>query len=465
MITLILASAWGADLHESNVSATTVGAQYWQSSAVKDIEGIKANDLDLLVGQRLRWTLIGKENFHLRARADARFVLGVDGDEAFFQRNRVRTLGLSFLTRKWTLDVGRHPVHKGGPRLVDGLQFVYHVSKKFELGVWGGLAPDLFTTDPRLRPGGGPILAFTASRFQLSVVGEVLTAEDGLDRVGALAMARLSAARTIEVSGRLDMDLISAEGGPHLADAQAFVRWAPVPAMRFDVFYDAFSSYRYLKTENLDPDIQRFDLRLLKNDIRLPALLQNCLEPKVAHAMGSTLALQPDSDGVAPRVAVAGRYRFGTPEGDVPLFEPGVTENVCAFDDVNEFLRVNPQIGLMGIPLGGRLDVRLDANLYQIEGRSQYDGGIIVFWEPSDDGVFAIDLSYRALINPFDEVDNPLGYDGLGHYGDLFVDLVVEPADLMVGAGVNVVTEPGVIVSDTGIGAFARITKYLRKRK
>lgn len=453
-----LALAWGADLREGNLSATSVGAQHWQSGAQQGLGG--ATDTDILLGQRLRWTLASNDNFALRARVDARFTLG-PGDDVFFERHRVRQLGVSVLTSKYTLDLGRHMVLKGGPRLVDGFQFVAHVSKRLDIGAWGGLAPDLFTTEMRVRPGGGPIVAFAASRVQASLVGEFTTYE-GLDRAAVLAMARASASRTIEVSGRLDLGLLSPDGGPHLSDGQVFARWAPVSAARVDVFYNAFSSYRYQNTENLDPDVRRFAVRYLQNDPRLGNALQDCFEPKVAHAVGSNFTIRPDTDGVAPMFGLAGRARFGAKDELPPAGE--VVAPQCQFDDINGFVRVNPSFGLGGLPLGGRLDLGVDGNWFVIDGRQQIDVGLTAYWEPSEDGLFAIDTSYRIISNPYEVKDNPGGYVGLGTYADLFVDLVVPGADMTVGVGLNLESEPGPVVRDVGIGAFGRVTKYLRSK-
>jgi hypothetical protein len=305
--------------------------------------------------------------------------------------------------------------------------------------------------------GGGPILALSGSRLQASLVGEFSG-----DRTAVLAMARASAARTIEVSGRLDLGLTSPDGGPHLSDGQVFVRWAPVGSTRVDVFYNAFSSYRYQETENLDPDVSRFGQRFLHQSPWLPNALQGCLEPKVAQSVGSTFSVRPQGDGVSPTFALAGRARFG---GADTLPEPGVPNALCQFDDINGFVKVNPRVGLQRLPLGGSLDVTLDANYFVIDGRTQVDGGLMLYWEPSDDGSFAIDTSYRLISNPYDAKLNPLGYVGLGSYADLFVDVVVVGADMTIGAGLNLESEPGVIVKDVGIGAFGRITKYLRPKK
>ncbi len=456
------------DLHETNVSATSVGVQFWQSSVLADVNG-PTEDVDILLGQRLRWTLAQNDKLAVRARADGRFTLG-PGDEAFFERNRVTQLGVSVLTPSFTLDIGRHRVVRGGPRLVDGVQFVAHPSSMFDIGVWAGLAPDLFTTEFRTeRFGGGPIIAWTASRVQASLTGDFLLGKGKIDRAAVLAQGRLNLARNFEVSGRIDTDFAA---DLHLSDANVWARWSPVEAMKIDAFYDAFSSYRYQETENLDPDIQRFALRMRQNDGRLGKILQNCLEPKVAHAVGSNVFVSPRSDGVAPHIGVRGRYRFGNEEDDVPLYDPNdpngpgaafdASQPQCIFDDINQFVRVNPQLGLKGLPIAGQMSITLDGNYYQIDGQDQADAGVILFWEPSDDGLFALDLSYRAIFNQYDPVNNPRGYDGLGHYGDLFVDLVIPTADVMVGAGMNMVSEPGPYAEDMGVGAFARVTKYFR---
>jgi hypothetical protein len=469
LVALVAGSAVGGtaharDLSETNVSATSVGAQFWHSPVLADVGG-PTEDVDILLGQRLRWTLAQNDRLAIRARADARFTLG-PGDEAFFERNRVTQLGVSVLTPGFTLDIGRHRVVRGGPRLVDGVQFIAHPSKVFDIGVWAGMAPDLFTTEFRTeRFGGGPVIAWTASRVQASLTGDFLVGKGNIDRAAMLAQGRLNLSRTIEVSGRIDTDFAA---DLHLSDANVWARWTPVEAFRVDAFYDAFSSYRYQETENLDPDIQRFALRMRQNDGRLGKILQDCLEPKVAHAVGSNVFLSPRSDGVAPHIGVRGRYRFPNEEDEAVLYDPANPDAFanaqpqCLFDDINQFVRVNPQLGLKGLPIAGRMDVTLDANYYQIDGQDQADAGVIVFWEPSDDGVFALDFSYRAIFNQYDPQNNPRGYEGLGHYGDIFIDLVIPSADVMVGTGLNLVSEPGPYAEDMGVGAFGRVTKYFR---
>lgn len=443
----LLSLAFAAEPGERNLSATTIGAQYWQAPAVAD------SDVDVFLGQRLRWTLFDNGSTAARLRMNGRFTLS-PGDAALWKRNRVTQLGVSLIGKRWRLEVGRSRVHKGGPRLVDGLQFIRRAGDALEVGAWAGVAPDLFTTEPRMRPGAGPIVAYSASRVQASVVGEVLLAGGGVDRAGALLQARASAARTVEVSGRLDIDL--AGGG--LSDGQVFARWTPTDTFAVDGLYNIFSSYRYQNTEDLDPDIQRFDARRVAAiDGFLPDVYQNCLDPGTAHLLGVDVRRRPSPDGSGLFAKMSVRYRLGS---DVEPLDPAAP--ACQFDDINSFLRVSPRVGLMNLPVAGGLDLTLDANLYNIEGRQQADAGVSVYFEPTDEGVFAIDASYRMLFNAYDAEKNPYGYEGTGHYGDLFVDLIVVPADLMVGIGLNAESEPYVELNEVGIGAFARVTKYLR---
>lgn len=467
MIVGLLASAWAADLAESNISATTVGVQYWQSTAQRNLVDTKTSDLDVLLQQRLRWTIAQKEGqWALRARVMGSFTLS-PGEENFFKRNRVRQLGVSLLTPKFTVDLGRHPVFRGGPRLVDGLQFRFHASDVLDIGVWGGLLPDLFSTDPRFKPprfGGGPIVALTLSRIQASIAGEVAIGGGGLDRAAVLVQARASAARTIEVSARADLEIIGAHGF-RISDAQAFARWSPLPALRIDASYNLFSSFSYQNTQDLDPDLSRFAQRYQQVDPRFPDITQDCFEPNMAHMAGGQVQFHPRTEGIAPLVQVDGRYRFGP---DVDVAQGG-----CVLDDVNNYVRIHPAAGVTGLPVGYRLDVTLDGNYYAIEGRSQMDAGLSLYWEPIDTGVLAVDTSYRLLLNGYDGIKNPFGYQpyqkpgegGIGHYGDFFVDVIVPPLDTSVGLGLNVVSEPGDVAEDLGIGGFARVTKYLRKRK
>lgn len=455
---------------EPDVSVTSVGLQAWSAPALKQVvladddpTNDGTTDLDFLLGQRLRWTLADNGTTRVVARVNARFTLS-PGDAALWKRNRVRQLGVSVVSDKVNVEIGRSQVVRGGPRLVDGLQVLAHPSSTVDVGAWAGLQPDLFSTDPRLRPGAGPIVVYKAPRVQASAVGELVFGGGGLDRASTLLQGRLSAARTFDVSARADLDLAAGR----VTDGQLFARWAPTETLTVDGFYNVFSSYLYQKTQDLDPDLQRFAQRIVSqgNEDYLPQVLQNCMDPGVAHMLGGDVRLRPAGTDSGLFARFGARYRLGS--NAQPLPEPGQASDLCILADTNAFLRLSPQVGLANLPVGGGLDVTLDANLYNIEGRQQADAGFTVFFEPTDEGLFAVDTSYRLLFNRYDAVKNPYGYAGTGHYADLFVDLVVAPADLMVGAGLNFESEPAYLADDAtpfsegAVGAFLRLSKYIR---
>src|SRR5262249_45022434 len=138
-----------------DVAVSSVGGQTWTDSALRDVGG--ASDLNFAIGERLRWTISGDRPKpdgaprpgHWLALAPAQFLLDPGPSGApVFEWNEVRQLGFEYDSAHWTLDLGRSLVYRGGPRLVDGVQALYQPGTTTKLGVWGGLAPDLFTTDP-----------------------------------------------------------------------------------------------------------------------------------------------------------------------------------------------------------------------------------------------------------------------------------------------------------------------------
>ncbi len=419
----------------SDVSITSVGMQTVTSASVGPDNGAENADFDMLIAQRLRWTL-GESagGTTTRALADARFTFdpsaGFNGDAQNFEITNLRQLGVEVNGSAFTLDVGRHPVFRGGPRLVDGIQALARPSSTVDVGVWAGLAPSLFDTDFRLRPGAGPVLAFTGSRAQASLVGEVLLFDGALDRAGVLAMGRVSTNRLLEVSGRLDLQLASADGGPRLSDAQIYTILAPSSSVRFDALYNAFSSYQYLSSADLDPEQQRFDLRL--QEIQGVNVLDVQPDPTVNHLFGASTRLEANPDGASPRFETLFRYRQ-TPE------------------EANRYLRLSPTLG--AVRLAGRLDLLLNANWLKVEETSQFDAGLVSYVDLTD--VIALDTSIRALSVPDD-------YDGLGWYADLYLNVIAPEADLLLLTGVGLTSEPDLDQGDGEYNFFLRLSKYLR---
>lgn len=417
-LTLLLAQlAWGGDR-----AVTSLGVEWARAQAVGEA------DLDLLASERLRWTLADGA-FATRALVDARLTIDPDGPTAL-ERARVSHLGVQLDDERWRLDLGRHPVYRGGPRLVDGAQVLARPSKGVEMGAWGGLAPDLFTTTPRVRPGGGPVFSLATSQVQLSVVGEALSAPEGLDRLGVLTLARYSAAPRLELDGRLDLQAVE-EGGVGLADGSVYARFRPDEHLLLDAVYDAFSSLRYLETQDLDPLAQRFTRRAQGLGLQ-DAILLDTLDPTLRHLFGARARWVGTGPDLRPRAELSFRTRT----------DP---------DPANRTTRLAPQLGVSGL-VGDRVDVQLDGAVIAVDAAVQGDVGVVAYVQIADP--VALDGSLRLLVVP-DEYDGRPGW-----YGDLFADVVA--GDFGVIAGASIEHEPLLDFDDVALGAFVRASWWLR---
>lgn len=418
LVALTLAHAAPDDL-----AVTSVGAQ-----GVYD-QGLAVGDVDLLVGERFRWTLADRA-FATVALADARFTLDPAGGDPW-EQNRVRQLGVELAAPAWLVTIGRHPVVQGGPRLVDGVQVVGRRGA-WRFGGWAGLAPDLFTTRPMLRPGGGPIVAVDTPLAQASLVGEVLGTATGLDRVGLLAQTRVSRTPTWELLGRLDLQLTDADGTFGLADGFVAGKVRPGAGFTFDALYDAYSSIRYLETQLLDPDLQRYEARAEALGL-VDLTPEDLVDPSLYHLVGGGAAWQ-GTGLVIPRVAVVGRYRHAT-----------------AADD--RYARVGPQVGLIG--LADRVDLYGDfVWSWRGSAGARDEVGLNVVVDPMADGRLALDGSFRLLIDPV--------FAGrAGWYTDLFVDLAAVDQFVLVG-GLSATNEPS-DVTDAGLAGFLRVQHRLQR--
>lgn len=446
------------------MSVTSVGVQTWTDTAIRGtLNTPPPTDMDVVVGERLRWTLAGdrlEAGTDVLGLVDARFTIDAGAGELHrLEWSQVRQAGIEVVTDQWTVDLGRSPVYRGGPRLVDGVQALYAPSPTVRVGVWGGLAPNLFTTLPELRPGGGPIVSYATSKVQLSAVGEVVTFGGGLDRAGLLTIGRVSFERRLDLSARIDFE-VAGPIGPRLVDGQVVAIGNPTPAVRLDVLYDGFSSYRYIDPTDVDPDTQRFIDRLSAlGDV--PVVPLDEVNPTLNHLVGGGIRFEPDTDEVAPRVGLTARYRAapadpaaGTSLGLPAATAPATTGGVITTPAPDSWLRLNPQVGVVRV--AGMVDVLADLSYIVQDSGNELDGGVLLYVEPPS-GTVSFDASGRLLLAPDDIA--PLGW-----YGDLFVNVVSPDLDLLLIAGGMVTSEPDVIdrQSDLGFGAFVRIAKYLR---
>lgn len=426
MLWLLLGLAWaGPEVRDS--STTTLGVSgAWSASSAK-------GDLDLWLGQRTHWGIATVGPADLTLLVDGRLRFDAVGGPVV-ERAQVRALGVRIDTDRWTVDLGRTPIIGGGPRLVDGVQLRLHPTPAWDIGVWGGLAPDLFSTRPVLRPGGGPIIGFRSGSMQFSAVGEVLFFDGGLDRAAVLTQARLASSPGWDASARLDVQLTDADGRAGLADAAVMARWRPIESLRLDALANAYSSLRYLRSEQLDPALRRFDARI--DALGLGAgISQDKRDTRLFQLYGANLRWSPGGS-VAPYVDLAGRARWHA--------EPEL-----------RFTRISAGAGV--VLADGRVEVGADGNLMDYAGVPQADMGVRAgVWS---DGGLGADGSVRLILHP--------EYQGSpGWYGDLFLDArLSKPVDLMVGVAASV--EPDPLAKDggfmdVGYTGFVRLAFRLR---
>ncbi len=420
-----LAHLAAAQAVPSDQVVTSIGAQAALAPAIDQ------GDVDLLLGERVRWRLAELPSGSVTALLDARLTLDPQGTEDPWEQNRLRSAEARILSGPWTFDLGRSAVWRGGPRLVDGLQARVKAGH-LEVGAWGGAAPDLFTTRPEARFGGGPMVAFDRRAFSASAVGELLFAAGGLDRAAVLLLGGFSAAPVLELSGRLDLQLADAEGRLGLADGALEARSAPADGLRLHAIYDAFSTIRYLGTEALDPDVERWIERLQASGLS-DAFVEDLADPRLYHLVGADGRWTGSGGPALPRFGAEARYRWHP-------------------DPELRYTRAGPSAALVT----DRAELTADLQLVLTEAQGlREDLGLSLLVEPTSDGALAIDTSARLLLEP--------AYEGTpGFYADLFVDWLA-PAGFVLIAGASTIVEP-LPVTDPGFGAFVQVQHQVRHR-
>lgn len=402
-------------------------------------------DLDLLLSERLRWEPLRRPGLRLRILADGRASFDLLGRARLtaawsaVQWVRVRRLGVELESPAVTLQVGRHPVWPGGFRLVDGVQVVTRPRPAWELGLWAGLAPDMVTTMPALRFGGGPVVALTLSWLQASLVGEILGIEGALDRAGGLLQVRLSADPGLELYARLDMQVPDGDGGSSLVDAAAVLRVRPHRSLLLEAMYDAYGSHRYLASTDRDPAIRRFALRAEASGLT-SGVPQDSLDPTIHHLASFSARWTPGQDRASPRPELGLDLRYRHHE-----------------EEMRRFARATGRAGLLGI--GGRLDLLLSGGWLYVDRTSRGEVGLSALLELGERRMAALDAQARLTMTRDDD-----GGTLPGLYGDLFLD-VSTPHGLTISAGVF---GEGLLLPegwDTSVGGMARVAVRLRLKR
>jgi hypothetical protein len=415
----------GSQTLPSDVIMSSVGAQAIYSVAMNEAAG------RVLLAERIRWQLAEGGVLEPRLMVDGRLAIDPLGESPLSQAY-VRQLGLIDHTDERSLYLGRHPVYQGGPRLVDGVQILSAATPSLTIGGWGGMAPDMFTTRPTSRVGGGPVVEWQHSRGTLSSVGEALWYRGALDRASLLTLGHIAAGPKAGLDARLDVQLTDEALPNTVADAALFAHIRPTDAWRLGAMYDAYSSYRYLASEDYDPTINRFEQR--SQTLGLPQEIPDDMLDPTLHQL----------------VGLSGRW--------APELSPGELGPMLSLDlrtrPLEDSHRVSPAAELHGL-WEQRIVLRLDANLMTVDQQDLGDLGLVVSVEPDSDRRLLLDSSARLL------VDNTAYGGDTGWYVDLFADWV-SPAGLVLSGGIFATEEPYFGFRDSALGSIVRISWWHR---
>jgi hypothetical protein len=382
------------------------------------------SDLDLLLTERLRWKVLPQLPGETRLWIDGRLVVDTNGTVGL-EHSRLTRMATSTQVDRFTLDVGRSPVQYGGPRLVDGLQGQWRLNRSFLAGVWGGYAPDLFSTLPRNRVGGGLFASFSSMGIAASLLTENLFSEGLKDRSAALFQLRFETLPTISVGSRMDVQQ-DGDSSWRVADGALFARISPNAHWRVDADYHAYSSYRYLETQDLDPTIQRFAQR--------------------AEAVGLTTGIPQESPDTTLFQQVSGRLRWRSPQiGESEIGASLLFKVRTAANGIGDYALVAPSVGLYGWA-GGRVDTAIDAALRQSGESFSGDAGGTVAFLSQGDADWMVDCSARALFSS--------AYDGVpGAYLDTFFDWGIG-SGWVLSTGAYAALEHDLVVEELSFGGF-----------
>lgn len=381
---------------EALAGAGDVRSRFTTGAVVEASQSTGEVGAELLVGETLTAVLREDERARVTLRVAGRG--GIDPVAGALRRLRVRDLTVAVRTGRVQLDVGRFSVD-GGWRLADGAQARVDLGGGWAAGAWGGLAPDVVSTAPALRWGGGPVVGWSGTSGEWSLVGEALATVDGLDRLAAVTRGRVELGRVAELSGRADVQAV--DRGVRLADAVAVARLDPSAALRVDLSWEAWSALAYLASDGRDPLVRRFASRsqALVGDPWIP---QDALDPTVTHQVRAAVGWRRVLDGGTRLTAGAS----------------GVARAHRVVD--RRLARADARVGLGGLA-GGRVDLSLGQGVLRWPDRTAALTTASATVALDDAARVALDAQGELVLQPI------LGTKRWGPsvYADLFADVRV----------------------------------------
>lgn len=263
-----------------------------------------AYDLRTMLDLRLGVDNMGGKPVGIRADGDLFF----DIDDTAFRTYRLLDLNLH-LTPKGgplTLTLGRQRVADSTEELVDGVGVLVALGKGFELGGYGGLIPDPFTTLASVSTyGGGLVFGVTTPRFRLGTAAGIAGRVEGFDHGYANVSAMVMPHTAISIYGRAKVQLFAEAPSAGIADAIAAVSIRPWKVLRLRASYNTYSSERYISLLDRNPALSRFAARAEDLDL-LDEVPNDRLDRTLYHQLGADVDLR----SADKHVWIGGRYRY-----------------------------------------------------------------------------------------------------------------------------------------------------------
>ncbi|MCO4768679.1 MAG: hypothetical protein KDA24_01520 [Deltaproteobacteria bacterium] len=366
------APAWSADAADSPIrlrNRLSIGA-------LIDIPHHGGPGFELTLSDRLR-LVIPNETTGITTSVLFAGRVGLRPATGSVDRLRIRALGVRLETPKWRAELGRSAVIDGGWRLVDGVQFLARPKGFFEVGGWLGEMPDIWTTSPAPRFGGGPILRWRGRMVQVGFVGEVGGGAQGIDRLAGRLTGRFEFKKLIDVAGRMEIEA-GGQGAPvRFSELGLGTTFTPVKVLRVRVGWSMHAGHSWLQGVQRDPSLVRWWQRTTGAAPTAPTPWDLATDGPTHQILGS-VQLKPLVGEVPLRFALRARYNHRTVERE-------------------RSARVTLEGGAYSLG-GGRLDLLATGGALRWSGRWRAELGLRGWLAPDPSGPLSIEAEVRMWV-------------------------------------------------------------------